>query len=491
MPPSAVHDTTPHADPPLHQGWSADQPGQPEAAQGSGGAARHSWRPLLVRIHFYAGVLVGPFVAVLLLTGMAYALTPQLDRVFYAEQLSVDPAGRTPLPLTRVVATAEGEAAGLRMVALRLPSGPDGTVRVEFADPALGDPMAVRTVYVDPYTATSRGQLVTRHGSTPLTSWIGQLHGDLHLGEPGRLYAELATVWLLVLLLGGLLLWWERVRRHHRGAVAAGRALFLVRRSDHGLHRSIAWHSVLGSWVLPVGLVMAFSGVMIASYSGPRWSALMSGLQSAQPRIEARLPGPSGAGHSATAGIDVDGVRAAAATAGITEDVRLTPPTRPGTGWVASENRSVWPVAADQAVIDPGSGEVVRTIRFEQWPVLAKVYRLALWFHFGRLFGPLTQVLLLVGCLALLVSTVWGYRMWWQRRPHLPGFRMGRPPRRGAWRSVSRPALVLGLVVAPLVLWGLPVLAVSAVGFVLLDGLIGRYRGRRAGRPQPRETASA
>lgn len=39
------------------------------------------WRALLVRLHFYAGVLVAPFLLVAALTGLAYTVAPQVDAV--------------------------------------------------------------------------------------------------------------------------------------------------------------------------------------------------------------------------------------------------------------------------------------------------------------------------------------------------------------------------------------------------------------------------
>jgi hypothetical protein len=35
--------------------------------------------PLVLRLHFYAGVLVAPFLVVAALTGLAFVFTPQLD----------------------------------------------------------------------------------------------------------------------------------------------------------------------------------------------------------------------------------------------------------------------------------------------------------------------------------------------------------------------------------------------------------------------------
>jgi uncharacterized iron-regulated membrane protein len=45
--------------------------------------------PLLLRLHFYAGVLVAPFLAVAALTGMLFVFTPRFDALAYPQELRV------------------------------------------------------------------------------------------------------------------------------------------------------------------------------------------------------------------------------------------------------------------------------------------------------------------------------------------------------------------------------------------------------------------
>jgi uncharacterized iron-regulated membrane protein len=68
---------------------------------------------------------------------------------------------------------------------------------------------------------------------------------------------------------------------------------------------------------------------------------------------------------------------------------------------------------------------------------------------------------------------IWGYRMWWHRRPTRHQFGFGRPFPRGAWRTVPRPALAILIVAGALLAWYLPVLGISLAGFLLLDALLG------------------
>ena len=48
---------------------------------------------------------------------------------------------------------------------------------------------------------------------------------------------------------------------------------------------------------------------------------------------------------------------------------------------------------------------------------MAKLTRWGVDFHMGILFGLVNQLLLVAFGPALCVLIVWGYRMWWMRRP--------------------------------------------------------------------------
>ncbi|WP_436800721.1 PepSY-associated TM helix domain-containing protein, partial [Streptomyces cyaneofuscatus] len=186
---------------------ATDDPGSdPQRPARSWEAVRH----LLVRLHFYAGVLVAPFLLVAALTGLAYTFTPQLDQLLYGDQLRVEKVGDAPRPLAEQIAAARAAYPEGTVASVVTPPDPDDTTRVVLAVPELGEKQ--RTVFVDPYTAEVRGELTTWFGSTPLTTWLDDLHRNLNLGETGRLYSEVAASWLGVTVLGGLVLWLGRSR---------------------------------------------------------------------------------------------------------------------------------------------------------------------------------------------------------------------------------------------------------------------------------------
>ncbi|WP_372449166.1 PepSY domain-containing protein [Streptomyces montanisoli] len=85
---AASRETPPQAD--GHRGAA------PGFEPGGAGAWR-SVRPLLIRLHFYVGVCIGPFLIVAAVTGLAYTTTPQLEHVIYRHELTVTrPGARAP-----------------------------------------------------------------------------------------------------------------------------------------------------------------------------------------------------------------------------------------------------------------------------------------------------------------------------------------------------------------------------------------------------------
>ena len=52
-----------------------------------------SWRPLILRLHFYAGILVAPFILIATISGGLYAVAPTIEQLMYRDYLHVDATG--------------------------------------------------------------------------------------------------------------------------------------------------------------------------------------------------------------------------------------------------------------------------------------------------------------------------------------------------------------------------------------------------------------
>ncbi|WP_309113572.1 PepSY domain-containing protein [Saccharothrix sp.] len=426
-----------------------------------------SWRGLVLRFHFYAGVLVGPFVVIAALTGVLYAATPQLESWLYSDQLRV-PVSEQTVPLSRQVEAAVAAQPDATLAAVRPAPEPGATTRVLFTSPELGESERL-AVFVDPGTGAVVGDLVAygSSGVLPLRTTLDNLHRDLLLGEAGRLYSELAASWLWVVALGGVFLWFARRR--------AVRPKPAVRR-----------HAVLGLWVLVGALFLSATGLTWSKYAGENVADLRKAFGWTTPSLNVSGSGDH-AGHTpgtsapTTAPSEVDTVLAVARAAGIdAKSVEIGLPVEGG-AWKVAEVERGWPTQVDSVAVL--HGVVVDQVRFADYPLMAKLTRWGIDAHMGVLFGWVNQLLLLALGAGLVALVVLGYRMWWRRRP-TRGF--GRPVPRGRWRKVPPVQLVVVLVVAAAVGWFVPLFGLSLLAFLVVDALLATRRAKPA-EPEPAE----
>jgi uncharacterized iron-regulated membrane protein len=444
---------------------------------------------MLARLHFYAGLFVAPFLLVAAVTGLLYAFTPQLDSLVYGKELTVAHVGDTTLPVSEQVAAARAEHPTGTLTAVRPGSG-DHTTQVDFSLPSLGDD--VHTVYVDPYTGKTTGQLTTYFTSTPLTSWLDVLHRDLHLGAVGNLYSEIAASWLWVLVLGGLVLWWRR----RRGARTARRLLLPDRTAKKGgVLRTRSWHAATGVWIGLGLLFLSATGLTWSTYAGEHFNKALHSMSSGTPSVDTSLPGTDAARADARKGADpsdIDGVLKAARADGVDGPVSIGVPADGATAWTVSQTRNLWPVGRDSVAVDASTDTVVHRVDFADWPFLAKLTTWGIQAHMGLLFGLANQLVLAALAVGLICVIFWGYRMWWQRRPTRADrrARFGTPPARGAWRGVPSSTLAVGIVVVVALGWAIPLFGIPLAVFLAADIAIGAVRRGRGAAVPPAATTS-
>ncbi len=454
-------------------------------------AAARSFGPLLLRLHFYAGLLVAPFLLVAALTGLAYAFAPQIERVVYADELVVADTGGAVRPLAEQIAAARATHPEGDLTTVR-PGDGDDTTQVDFTSPAL-DEEHFHTVYVNPYTAAVTGQLTTWFATTPLKTWLDDLHRNLHLGDAGRHYSELAASWLGIIALGGLVLWWRR----QRGNRTARRLLAPDLAARKGVRRTRGWHAATGVWLTVGLLILSATGLTWSRYAGGNFHEALDAMRGGTPYVATDLTGaaagPAGGHHDpatppAAGGVDpvaVDGVLEVARDNGIDGPVEIAVPGDAATAWTVTQTRNRWPAGRDSVAVDAAAGAVTDRVDFADWPLTAKLTRWGINAHMGTLFGLVNQLLLAALAIGLICVIVWGYRMWWQRRPTRTGRQAlaGTPPARGAWQQLPSWGVVAGVPVVFALAWVLPLFGIPLAAFLLIDVVVGAYRNRRRDAP--------
>ncbi|MBZ9644559.1 PepSY domain-containing protein [Streptomyces sp. PSKA30] len=456
---------------------SSDTDEAPQSAESAPSPGRWApLRPLILRLHFYAGLLVAPFLLVAATTGFLYAGSFQAEKILYADEMTVPDVGDTKLPISEQVEAAREAHPEGTVSAVRPSPEADATTRVLLSGvPGVHEDHTL-AVFVDPYTAEVRGSL-EQYGSTgalPLRTWIDEFHRDLHLGDTGRLYSELAASWLWVIAAGGLVLWFSRRR--------ALRKL----RGTSGRRRTLGLHGTVGVWAATGFFFLSATGLTWSQYAGANIDELRTSLGHATPSVSATSGGDHG-GHGAAAGsggtaehgVGLDKVLAAARAEGLGDPVEIVPPADASSAYVVKQVQRSWPEKQDSVAIDPATGEVTDVLRFADYPVLAKLTRWGIDLHTGVLFGLVNQIALMLLALSLILLIVLGYRMWWQRGR---GSAFGRPIPRGAWAQVPPQILVPLLAVVAVVGYFVPLLGIPLAAFLVVDVILGEIAHRRGRR---------
>ncbi len=231
----------------------------------------------LLQIHSIVGLVIALLLSVIALTGVTMSFEDEIQASLNAG-ISHVKARQVPL-LTpdQLIARLQADHGDRRVAAVTLSSDPTAAVRIRFAPGNGGSRPA--SVFVDPYDARVLG---TPRGEDFFAT-VRRLHRWLLIpGDArghGRQITGIAAIGLIVMLISGLVLRWP----YRASSVKVWLKPNLGLRG-RGLHRSL--HAVIGTWVLPIYLVMILTGLW---YSFDWYKTGAAWLLSRPQRTDAQL----------------------------------------------------------------------------------------------------------------------------------------------------------------------------------------------------------
>lgn len=425
------------------------------------------------RLHKFAGVIIAPFLIVAALSGLLYALAPTFEPWIYHDEVTATAQG-SPRSLDEQIAAAQRQHPDGTVVRVEPSEDPQETTRVLFDDPTAPNSSYTHAVFVDPVDLHITGELQQYGGSRalPFRTWASNGHRTLWLGEPGRLYAELAASWLGALSILGLYLWLKRKQRNKKQP-----------------SKVLALHARVGAWLLPGFLFLTVTGLTWSLVAGTSIGKVREELNWKEPSVAtsvAEAGASTGAGkhaghsghavHAGHAGhtehhdaAELAGAQTALSTArsqGLTGVLEMTPPEKPGDAWGVREARAAFKLRSDAVAVTP-NGEVIDRINSADWPLAAQLTSWLIQLHMGTLFGIYSQVALAALALGLLVVSIAGLWMWWKK------------PLRSLPELKITPAVLAGVVAYSIIA---PLFGVSLLIFFLGDWLVRRLRAPKRGR---------
>ena len=456
------------------------KPGVVRAASSS----RSVLRQRFWRWHFFAGLLVIPFVILLATTGSIYLLKPQIDSFEEQRihQRSVGPQDQPPLSASILVdrLMANHPQAVLSQYTLAKPG--DLSVEIELKHPpqeGVGETTAV-TYWVDQYS----GQVLAQKESDQrFLNVVKKLHSELLMGNYGSYFVELVASWTIILLITGVYLWitstgvsisklfrieWSNSTlrwRHLHGALGLVIALplFLI------LMSGLPWTQLWGSNYKAVIEALGWDGpgqewfVSLQSTvpEGMDLGALEGGLWEIRDSFESE----SLVADAVPVGqVPISEIAFKDEVRSLVPPVNIIPP-KPNNGvWTV---RSMPPDRSQRVTLhyDQYSGDQIMRIGFENHHPLERFVSSGISFHEGALFGWLNQVLVLLTAISTIVLSVLGLVIWWRRRPKNE---LAAPAK--VQRSLSAP-FVIGIVAMGIFL---PAVGISILLIVILELLWSR-----------------
>ncbi|WP_299651559.1 PepSY domain-containing protein [uncultured Tateyamaria sp.] len=447
-------------------------PARAQDATASSKLYRAAWR-----WHFYAGLYVIPFFAMLAITGMAMLWIAFLDGRD-GDRIPVVPQG---------IALAISQQADAAVAAV-----PDGVVR-QYVAPRSADRAAIfrvdvdetaTMVAIDPYTGAVLETFPRRSG---WYDFADNVHGSLMLGVTGDRMIEIAASLGMVLIATGLYMWWPR---------GAGWRAALIPALGRGRSAWKSLHGVFGIWIsvflfffLISGLAWAgiWGGKMVQAWSqfpAEKWDnvplsddthAAMNHGPKEVPWALEQTPMPASGSQAGITGlpdgmaVTLDSVDMLARQIGFDARYQLNVPGGADGVWTLSRdsmsNDSENPMADRTTHVDQYTGKILADVKFADYSLAGKAMAVGIALHMGTL-GLWSVLANTIVCLAVLFLSLSGVVMWWKRRP-AGGLRLAAPalPRNmPLWQG----AVLVGLAVS----LAFPMAGITLLTVLLLDWLI-------------------
>jgi uncharacterized iron-regulated membrane protein len=373
-------------------------------------------RTLLFRLHWALGLTAGLVLALMGLTGALMSYEEAVTAFANRDRLTVQAAERPALTPAALAARIGAQAHGPKVDALTLSDDPGASVLVRFArDPATR--VRPPSVYADPYDGTVLGPMRLETAFAT----VRELHRWLLLPGGSKGWGRTITgacLWaLLAFLATGLYLRWPQIHRW--------RIWLKPHLARPGRARWWSLHAVAGTWLVPVYLVIALTGL---TWSYPWFkdgaTALLAGdLEAAKPARAANRP--EGRGRPADADAAASGTsldRAwAAFRAGEGRAAGSAAVILPGAD--AKAIRIRWlprgidaPSARNEARYDAATGALVSAEHAADLPLGRRLVENMLEVHRGRFFGDVVALLFCLAALAMPGFAATGLTLYVLRR---------------------------------------------------------------------------
>ncbi|MBR0785317.1 PepSY-associated TM helix domain-containing protein [Bradyrhizobium iriomotense] len=375
----------------------------------------HTIKAALLQVHSIAGLALALLLALIALTGAVMSFEDEIVDHLNAGIMHVALREMPALMPDELVARLKARQDFGQVSAVTLSIDPAAAVRVRFARDEQGTRPA--SLYVDPYDARVLGA----PRGEEFFATVRRLHRWLLIpGDAkgwGRQITGIAALGLIVMLVSGLVLRWPRRARSVKMWLKPNLGL-----SGRGLHRSL--HAVIGTWVLPVYLVMTLTGLWYSFdwyKDGVVWLLARPEVSAAkmQPKMSAKTPRASARSEPAQPiGFDQAWTTFRREEGGRFARALLTLPPSPGTAirirsWAKD---STLDTTRDEFRIDAVTGQLTSAERYADKTFGEKIIANVLDIHCGAVLGWPGKLAFMIAAALMPLFSITGILLYLSRR---------------------------------------------------------------------------
>lgn len=398
------------------------------------------------RWHFYAGMIIAPFLIVVAATGGLYIFKDELEAFVYPGVTYVEPTAER-VPYEEQLATARAAVPTMPRVALmQIFANPRRATSIGM----FGDKFQYS--YVDPY----RGNFLGGIGNNGFFDIVLKLHRTMFLGTTGRIIVELTTCWTIVLVVTGVYLWWPRKWNQLWGVW-----LPRLRKKPYVVLRDL--HVVFGVYTGILAIVIALTGLLYSYTWGTAFTNAYLKTEANDMFSKPMLcKSPAGAKE-----LPLDRFIEIGKEKMPGKTLTVWFPRAENAVYMVFGSSSYGPQVQEMLFIDRATGEVLDHRYNHQTKLLFWIGSWNYPLHVGSILGMPSKLVWLATCVILMTSPITGVVMWWLRRPKGA---LGLPRR----VNTRRPRwLIITIVVTSILL---PAVGVSVVLLLVIDLFVSRLR---------------
>lgn len=400
-----------------------------------------TFRNAIFQVHWFFGITAGVVLAVVGATGAMLSFEHEILKALNPGVITVAVRGEALAP-ELLVARIRAQASNAKLQTLALSNDPEEAAKAGFApraDAPMGPGGRARgeSRYVDPYSGT----LLAKPRGEGFFRTTMQLHRWLVMDDVGKQIVGFSTAVLVFFCLSGLYLRWPR----RWGSLRVWLALDWRQKG-----RNFLWHlhSIVGTWMLLLYLVMALTGLWW-SYGWyrdglNRWAGMP---QQAQQKESTGKDAGKREGDRAGRAKRKDAVAPDLAERGVAE--RGVAKLDVAAAWAAFEKAAPewstatmqWPRgggglqfryldadpeherASNTLELDPATLAVTRHERYDARPTRQKIVGSMFALHRGSFFGTTGVVLFMLASLLMPLFAITGWMLYLDRRRKQRGAR--------------------------------------------------------------------